>query len=105
MENKGFFAGLFDFSFSEFITVRLIPVIYFISLLGAALGALGVFISAAATKSVGAILISLVMAPAAFFLSVLLTRIWLEMLIVVFRIAENTGRLVEQGDERSGRMA
>jgi len=29
-------------------------------------------------------------------------RIWLEVIIVLFRIAENTARLVEQGDKKAG---
>ncbi|MFP4027364.1 MAG: DUF4282 domain-containing protein [Candidatus Brocadiia bacterium] len=44
-------------------------------------------------------IISLILSPIFFFLSVVFARIYLEVLIVFFRIAENTGRLVELNEE------
>jgi len=38
---EGFFKSLFDFSFSSFITSRVIKILYILFVLGAALGALG----------------------------------------------------------------
>ena len=43
----------------------------------------------------GSGLLSLVVTPLLFLVAVLLVRIWCEMIIAIFRIAENTGRLAE----------
>jgi len=47
------------------------------------------------TDSFGAGLWKIIAAPIGAIISVVLTRIWLEVLVVVFRIAENTTDLVE----------
>jgi len=44
----------------------------------------------------------LILSPLVFLLYAILVRMWCELIIVVFRIAEKTGRLVEQGMEKSG---
>jgi len=35
----------------------------------------------------------LVIAPIIFFINIIFSRLWLELVIVIFRIAENTGKL------------
>lgn len=95
MSNKVSSNVLFDLSFTEFVTTRIVKVAFISAVAFAALGAVvlivGGFINDVATG-----LVALVLAPAAFLLSVLFSRIWCELIIVMFRIAENTGRLVEQ---------
>jgi len=100
MENKGFFGGLFDLSFSEFITTRIIKVLFVLAIVLSGCGALGILFSGLA-RGVGTGVLSLVLAPVAFILYVLGARIWLEIIIVLFRIAENTGKLVELGQGKS----
>ena len=41
--------------------------------------------------------IVLLLSPVLFLLYILMLRLWCEFIIVVFRIAENTGRMAEQG--------
>jgi hypothetical protein len=94
MENKGFFGGLFDLSFTEFVTIRVIKVIFVLTIIIAGLFAAAVLIGGF-SGGVGRGLFGLVLAPIAFLLNVLFARIWLEVIIVLFRIAENTGKLVE----------
>jgi len=87
---------LFDLSFSEFLTTRIIRVLF---LIGIGLAGVGVvaMIAMGFTAGVGWGLLSLFLSPVVFLLYVIFARIGCELLIVVFRVAENTGRLVDQG--------
>ncbi len=95
MENKGFISTLFDLSFSEFVTTRLIKVLFIIGIVGAGLWDL-VFVVGAFKVGFLRGLLMLLLSPIFFLISVLLARIWCELIIVIFRIAENTSRLVER---------
>ena len=98
MEEKGFFGRLFDLSFNEFITTKIIKVLYVIAIIGSAIGALFILGGLFATRTFGGVLMGLVLAPVVFVLYVILARIWLETLIVLFRIAENTGKMANKGE-------
>ena len=93
MEDKGFFGRLFDLSFNEFITTKIITVLYVCAMIGAGVWGLVILFGGFATKSFGGILAGLVLAPIAFLVGTILSRIWLETLIVLFRIAENTAKI------------
>jgi hypothetical protein len=90
-----FFATLFDFSFSEFVTARLLKVIY-----GAAIGLWGIaglgLLLGALSQSGLAALGALVLVPVGFLIAVTLTRIWVELVIVAFRIADHAAETAEQ---------
>ena len=91
MEQKGFFGSLFDVSFTSFVTIRIIKVIYIITLVLIGVAAL-VFIVASFADSVGAGLFVLVIAaPLVSLLYVIYVRVLLEIVMAIFRIAENTG--------------
>ncbi len=92
MKHKGFLAALFDLSFSEFITTKLIRLIYAVSLVISGLVILAGVVLVFSRSIVGGI-IALLLAPIAFMLSALGARVWTELLIVIFRIAENTGEI------------
>ena len=98
MEDKGFFGALFDLSFSEFVTIRFIRILYIIFLfliaIGFIFGLIGGFVSMF-SDSFWSGLWKIIVAPIGTVISLVLTRIWLEILVVVFRIAENTTDLVE----------
>jgi len=100
MDTKGFLGELFDFSFSKFVTFRVVKVLYGLGIAGAVIFGLSVlvrgFMLLRYQALVGLVTI-LIGAPLAMFLTILWARIWLEIIIVIFRIAENTGQLVEQG--------
>jgi len=97
MEKKGFFGSLFDLSFTEFVTTRIVAVLYVIGIIWA--GIIGLAILIGGFKGgVGAGILGLIVAPVVFLICVLWTRVWLEVVIVFFRIAENTGRLVQQAE-------
>ena len=83
----GFFRALFDFSFTEFVTTRLIRLLYAIGVLLAAVAALGAIVRGF-NAGAGAGIVALIVSPLIFLLVVILARVWLEIIIVVFRIAE-----------------
>ncbi len=98
MENpKGLFASLFDFSFTSFVTSKLIKFIYGLSIIGAGFVALVLIISGF-NVSVGiGVLTLFVVAPFAFVLMIIYARVSLEIVIVLFRIAEHTAEIAAQG--------
>ncbi len=96
MENKGTIGLLFDLSFSEFVTTRMIKFLYVLGIVGAAIGSL-TFLVAGFSGGFFKGLLFLILSPLVFLLWTLGARIWCELIIVAFRIAENTSRLVEQG--------
>jgi hypothetical protein len=91
MDNSGFFKNLFDVTFSEFLTIKIIKVIFIIGIIFCGLGAL--FFLFTGDMS---FILRIIVAPIAFLLYVILLRIWLELVLVIFRIADNTDKLVEK---------
>lgn len=85
---RGFFASLFDISFTSFITTKIIKVLYVLALIGIALTALA-FVIIAFKESTGAgIAVLFVVAPLSGLIYAIYTRVFLEFVIQVFRIAE-----------------
>lgn len=92
---KSFFSSLLDMSFSDFITPKIIKILFVLAIIGSAIWGLVILVVGLASGSVGGILGGLIGAPILFVLAVIMSRVYLELLLVMFRIAENTGRLVE----------
>jgi hypothetical protein len=88
----GFFGALFDFSFSQFVTARLVRLLYAIGVLVGVVVALAA-IARGFDASAGAGVVALIVAPLIFLLVVIIARVWLELIIVVFRIAEYLGEM------------
>ena len=89
---KGFFASLLDFSFESFVTPKIIKVIYFILLIGVALGALGILISAISQGFV-AVLISLIVIPIMVVLGAVAIRVYVEIIMLAFKVLETLQRI------------
>lgn len=104
MEGKGFFGALFDLSFSEFVTTKMIKILYILLLILVAIGFVIALFSGLITMfSRGGFLaglVAIVLAPIGALIYIILARMWMELIIVVFRIAENTTELVrlKRGD-------
>lgn len=90
----GFFEGLFDFSFSRFITTKIVSVLYFLAIAVAALIALAAIVAGFSNGFVSGLL-AIVFSPIVFLIYVLLARVGLETLVVAFKTAENTRRTAE----------
>jgi len=97
MENsteKPPFSAIFDFSFTEFISIELIRVLYVFAFIVAGLTMVATILSGFSNGlwwGFG----SIIMAPIVFFTIVFFARISLETMIVLFRIAENTRETAE----------
>jgi uncharacterized membrane protein YvbJ len=91
---KGFFVSLFDFSFKEFISLKLLKILYIIGILFNGLIVLfWVLIGFKSSIATGVIL--LIFSPLIFLILTILARVWIEALAVAFRIAENTKIIAE----------
>ena len=102
MDAKGFLGSLFDLSFENFITIRIIKWLYVAIIAGVALGSVLFLAASLGTRSVTSVFVALVILPFFFLFWVTLGRGYLEVVIVLFRIAENTGLLVKQGGGTNG---
>lgn len=80
-----FLKTLFDFSFSKFITSQLIRWLYGFAILMSGIGALAVLAVVADSRGLAA---GFLAGTLYFLLSVVLARVFLELVIVIFRIAE-----------------
>lgn len=104
---KAFFASLFDFSFETFITQRVVKVLYGLSIAAAGLWALFLIVSGFRDSAGTGVLMLLIGGPLVFLVIVIYARVVLEVLLVIFRISEQTSRLSEdvaQVAERTGRL-
>jgi hypothetical protein len=97
MPEKGFFASLFDIGFTSLITTRVIKVLYVLSMVLIGLWALILVIVSFANDPASGIFVLLIVAPLGALLYLIWTRVFMELIIVLFRIMENTAALVAQG--------
>lgn len=92
---RGFFGQLLDFSFTEFITTKIIKVLYGLAIFIAAVFTI-LLIIGAFSDSVASGVILLVLSPLWLLLCVTVSRLILEMVLVAFRMAEHVGYLAKQ---------
>ncbi len=84
---QGFFGALMDTRFDNLITPSLIRFLYVVSITLIALGML-VAIVAGFAENVGTGILLLILAPIGALIYVIVTRLWLELIIVAFKIRE-----------------
>lgn len=90
MEKPNTLVGsLLDFSFTHFVTMRIIPILYIVAIVLAGIGSV-IFAFSGFTQGAMSGIFTLIIAPIIFAFYVVMSRIWLEFVVVVFRIAENT---------------
>jgi uncharacterized membrane protein len=81
--------ALFDMSFSRFITVSIIRILYILGMCGIAIGWFGLVIggfSRGAAAGLGILIVATIMAA----IYLIFLRVWLELIVVVFRIGDDT---------------
>lgn len=83
---------MLDFSFKRFLTPRLIRILYCVSLLIAAISAV-TWMTSGFGISFFRGMITLITGPIAFFIYAIIARVTMELVLVIFRIAENIERL------------
>jgi hypothetical protein len=97
-DSRSFLSALFDFSFTSFVTTRIIKVLYKLILALTVLYAL-VFTIYAFRLSAGLGLATLIVGDPLFIVIVMaFWRLVLESFVVVFRIAEDTRAMRERGE-------
>lgn len=85
----GFFEALMDTRFDHLITPTMIRFLYIVAIVLLALGALAVIIAGFA-ESAGAGVLALILAPIFALIYLIVTRLWLELIIVIFKIRDAT---------------
>jgi Domain of unknown function (DUF4282) len=98
MSAKGFFASLFDFSFSSLITTKIIKLVYIIAVIAIGLflliGLLTGLIQLVSGSAIGG-LVEIILTPIIALIYLILSRIYLELVIILFRIGEDVRRLAD----------
>lgn len=92
--STNFFNLLFDFSFSKFIGIRVVGLLYGIGIFFIGLSSLSI-IGGGFQAGPGQGILALFLSPLVFFLLIIILRILLEGFVAGLRIAENTSQLVE----------
>jgi hypothetical protein len=101
LKKMNFLQGLFDFSFNEFVTSRIARFFYGLSILYAGLLALVLIIFGFKTSTAFGILALLIGAPLIFLLVVISSRVLLEILIMLFRKADEKTKRGEKPESGS----
>jgi uncharacterized membrane protein len=91
-QDRGFLATLFDFSFNHFVTPGLLKLLYSIGLVMALYGAIR-FIGAGFERGFMSGLGTLLLSPVLFLVYSLLARVVVELVMVLFRIADHVQSL------------
>jgi Domain of unknown function (DUF4282) len=97
MQAKGFFASLFDYSFSSFITPKIIKLLYILSTIVVGLWTLFGILWAFKQSTGFGIVTLVLLGPIFFMITMIYTRVWLELLIVFFRIQGDVYEINRRG--------
>jgi ribosomal protein L40E len=89
-KKTGFFGALFDFSFTDFVTAKIIKFLYGLSIFLIGLTTIILVIFSFAGGPIAGIFTLLIGGPLIFILGIIYTRVLLEIIMVIFKIAENT---------------
>lgn len=84
-----FFSRLFDMSMRTFITPSIVKVLFILGVIFASIYAL-MMVVAFASAGDGGIIFGLILAPLFWIFMVIWIRVWIELIVVFFRIEENT---------------
>lgn len=100
MEEKGFLATIFDFSFSEFVTTKVIKFLLGLAIIVNVIFTIMIIVGGFSNSTFQGI-IFLILSPVIYLILMLFSRIYLELIIVIFRIAENLIKIRENlGSEK-----
>ncbi len=100
LTQRGFFASLFDLSFTSLVATKVIKFLYVVSLILIVIYAVVLTIAAFRVSSALGAVVLLIGAPLLSLLYIIYTRVLLELFMAIFRIMENTSEIVAQGRSR-----
>ena len=87
--SKGFLASLFDIGFTSFVTPKVVKAVYVLVMILTALWELALAVGAFRLNTVLGIIVLFILSPIFFVVYLALWRIVLELVMVIFRIAED----------------
>lgn len=90
MEEKGLIGTIFDFSFDKFVTTKVIKFLLGLAMLVNAVITIMIIVGGFQNGALTGIL-ALILSPVIYVLMMLVSRIYLELIIVAFRIVEHVG--------------
>ena len=91
-----FLGALFDFSFRSFVTLRIVRFLYAVAVVFLAVGTVAAVVGGVATgRNALEMAGFLLLAPIGAFLYLLIIRVSLELMVVIFRIGETQGQILE----------
>jgi Domain of unknown function (DUF4282) len=93
LQTKGFLRSLFDFSFKSIIASRVIRVLYVLWMMLLALVAIGLTIAGFEINAALGAITLLILGPLYFLFNLTFTRVFLELVMAIFAIQENTNRI------------
>lgn len=93
-EAKGFFASLFDLSFSSLVTTKIIKVLYVITLVLIGLGYIVFTITAFSADATAGAMVLFILGPLVALFYTIYARVFLEIVIALFRIMESNVEMV-----------
>jgi len=93
--DKGFFKSLFDFSFTSMVTPKFVKVLYGIAIFFISVGTIALVVSAFNDSTAVGVVAFFILGPLYFLVNLLVARVFMEFLIVVFRILDTNRELVE----------
>jgi Domain of unknown function (DUF4282) len=98
VESKNFIRSLYDFSFSSFVTLRVIRVLYVLITILYTLVAVIAFIGALIEHKPADILFAIIIVPIAYLIYLTFARIAMEILMVLFNIGKDVRSIRERGE-------
>lgn len=98
---KGFFGALFDFSFSSYITLKFIKLIYVVATIMIGLVAVMFLIGALVSGNAGTIIGGIILIPLFGLVYLIWTRIMLEIIAIIFAIGGDTASIRELLETRN----
>ncbi len=99
-DSKGFLASLFDFSFTSFITTKVIKVIYVLATILIFLAALSFTFEAFHVSTVFGLVVLVIGDPLYIIIAMALWRLLLEFFIVIFRMGDDIRTIRDRGEMR-----
>jgi uncharacterized membrane protein len=97
MQGTSFLSSLFDYSFSTFITSRIIKVLYILTTIVVAFWTLALILYGFRASTGFGIVMLLVGGPIFFLISMIYARVVLELIMVIFRIHEDVDDINRRG--------
>jgi hypothetical protein len=96
IDAKGLLGVLLDASFNNFIAVKIIRIIYKIEVVLSILAGITVFIGSFFVVRLWGIILGPIAGFLIFFIMLVLARIWCELMIVLFKIAEDVAVIAKE---------